>query len=229
VSGGRQGAGWGRPVRVLIVEDQALVRQGMRTLLELEEGLEVVGEAADGFEALERAPDLVPDVALVDVRMPRMNGIELIKRLSEEYPQVRCLILTTFDDDRYVFDGLRAGAKGYLLKNTPSEDLAVAIKKVDRGEAVLGGEITTKVVEELGRLSKAPGEQHPGSESLSEREMEVLSLVAKGLSNREIAKRLYITEGTVKNHISNVLRKLGFRDRTQAALYAQEHGWIEHP
>jgi DNA-binding NarL/FixJ family response regulator len=229
VSGDRESAGQRRLVRVLIVEDQALVRQGLRTLLELEEGLEVVGEAADGVEALGLAPDLHPDVALVDLRMPRMDGIELIERLSGELPAVRCLILTTFDDDHYVFEGLRAGAKGYLLKDTPSEDLAVAIKKVDRGEAVLGGEITAKVIEELQRLSKAPGEHHPGAESLSEREMEVLGLVADGLSNREIAKRLYITEGTVKNHISNVLRKLGFRDRTQAALYAVEHGWIELP
>jgi DNA-binding NarL/FixJ family response regulator len=222
VSGGRV-----RTVRVLIVEDQTLVRQGLKTLLELEEGLEVVGEAADGVEALERTSDFDPEVVLVDVRMPRMDGIELIKRLSEEHPAVRCLILTTFDDDRYIFEGLRAGAKGYLLKDTPSEDLAVAIKKVNRGEAVLGGEITAKVIEELGRLSKAPGEHHPSAESLSEREMEVLGLVADGRSNREIAKRLYITEGTVKNHISNILRKLGFRDRTQAALYAVEHGWLE--
>ena len=219
----------GRSARVMIVEDQALVRGGLKTLLEFERGVEVVGEAADGVEALERIAEFDPDVALVDVRMPRMDGIELIRRLSEDYPRVKCVVLTTFEDDHYVFEGLKAGAKGYLLKDTPPEDLAIAISKVLRGESVLSGEITTKVIEELGRLSKAPGERRPSVESISERELEVLKLVASGLSNREIAKTLYITEGTVKNHISNVLRKLGFRDRTQAALYASEHGWIEHP
>jgi DNA-binding NarL/FixJ family response regulator len=217
-----------RPVRVLIVEDQALVRQGLRTILDLEEGIRVVGEAADGVEALERIPDLLPEVALVDVRMPRMDGIELVRRLGQEHPHVMSIFLTTFDDDEYVFEGLRAGGRGYVLKDTPSEELAAAIKRVRRGEAVLGGEITSKVIEEFGRLSKAPSEHGAGSGSLSERELEDLKLVASGASNREIAKKLYITEGTVKNHISNVLRKLGFRDRTQAALYAQEHGWLEH-
>jgi DNA-binding NarL/FixJ family response regulator len=215
-----------RPVRVLIVEDQALVRQGLSTILDLEEGIRVVGEAADGVEALERIPELLPEVALVDVRMPRMDGIELVRRLRQEHPHVMPIFLTTFDDEEYVFEGLRAGGRGYILKDTPSEELAAAIRKVHRGEAVLGAEITSKVIEEFGRLSKAPGEH--GAGSLSERELEVLKLVATGASNREIAKKLYITEGTVKNHISNVLRKLGFRDRTQAALYAQEHGWLEH-
>ncbi len=219
----------GRAVRVLIVEDQALVRQGLRTILDLEEGIQVVGEAADGVEALERISELLPEVALVDVRMPRMDGIELVRHLRQEYPHVMPIFLTTFDDDEYVFEGLRAGGRGYVLKDTPSEELAATIQKVHRGEAVLGGEITSKVIEEFGRLSKAPGAGGAGSESLSEREIEVLKLVASGASNREIAKKLYITEGTVKNHISNVLRKLGFRDRTQAALYAVEHGWIEHP
>jgi DNA-binding NarL/FixJ family response regulator len=218
----------GRPVRVLIVEDQALVRQGLRTILDLEEGIQVVGEAADGVEALERISHVLPDVALVDVRMPRMDGIELVRHLRQEYPHIMHIFLTTFDDDEYVFEGLRAGGRGYVLKDTPSEELAAMIQKVHRGEAVLGGQITSKVIEEFGRLSKAPGTGGAGSESLSERELEVLKLVASGASNREIAKTLYITEGTVKNHISNVLRKLGFRDRTQAALYAQEHGWIEH-
>jgi DNA-binding NarL/FixJ family response regulator len=217
-----------RPVRVLIVEDQVLVRQGLRTILDLEEGIQVVGEAADGVEALERIPELLPEVALVDVRMPRMDGIELVRRLRQEHPHVMPVFLTTFDDDEYVFEGLKAGGRGYVLKDTPSEELAAAIQNVHRGEAVLSGEITSKVIEEFGRLSNAPGEHGVGSGSLSERELEVLKLVASGASNREIAKKLYITEGTVKNHISNVLRKLGFRDRTQAALYAQEHGWIEH-
>ena len=219
----------GRAVQVLIVEDQALVRQGLRTILDLEEGIQVVGEAADGVEALERISEVLPDVALVDVRMPRMDGIEFVRHLRQEYPHVMPIFLTTFDDDEYVFEGLRAGGRGYVLKDTPSEELAAVIKKVHRGEAVLGGQITSKVIDEFGRLSKAPGAEGAGSESLSEREIEVLKLVASGASNREIAKKLYITEGTVKNHISNVLRKLGFRDRTQAALYAVEHGWIDRP
>nr|WP_273842753.1 response regulator transcription factor [Rubrobacter calidifluminis] len=216
------------PVRVMIVEDQALMREGLRTLLELEEGVRVVGEASDGVEALEIIPDVRPDVALVDVRMPRMDGIELIERLGREHPKVAAIILTTFDDDEYVFRGLRAGARGYILKDTPSEELAAAIKKVHRGEAVLDGPITLKVISEIGRLA-GPAAQRGGSEVLSEREMEVLRLVASGASNREIARTLYITEGTVKNHISSILRKLGFRDRTQAALYAAERGWIEVP
>ncbi|BBL79007.1 DNA-binding response regulator [Rubrobacter xylanophilus] len=213
------------PVRVMIVEDQALMREGLRTLLDLEEGVEVVGEAADGVEALERLPGARPEVVLVDVRMPRMDGIELIERLRREHPEVAAIILTTFDDDDYVFRGLRAGARGYILKDTPSEELAAAIEKVHRGEAVLDGPITLKVISELGRLSKEPAGPGP----LSEREMEVLRLVASGASNREIARSLYITEGTVKNHISSILRKLGFRDRTQAALYAVERGWMEEP
>lgn len=214
------------PVRVMIVEDQALMREGLRTLLELEEGVEVVGEASDGVEALERIPRVRPEVMLVDVRMPRMDGIELIERLGREHPEVAAIILTTFDDDDYVFRGLRAGAKGYILKDVPSEELAAAIRKVYRGGAVLDGPITLKVISEIGRLSKGVAPR-PGSEVLSEREMEVLRLVASGASNREIARALYITEGTVKNHISSILRKLGFRDRTQAALYAAERGWIE--
>ncbi len=219
----------GNPVRVMIVEDQALMRQGLHTLLDLEEGVEVVGEAANGVEALERIPELRPEVALVDVRMPGMDGITLIERLASEYPQIAPIILTTFDDDEYVFHGLRAGARGYILKDTPSEELAAAIQKVHQGEAVLDGPITAKVITELGRLSRAPGGPQPHPEALSEREMDVLRLVASGASNREIARQLYITEGTVKNHISNVLKKLGFRDRTQAALYAVERGWIYLP
>lgn len=218
-----------RAVRVVIVEDQALVRGGLATLLGLEDGVEVAGEAADGVEALELVAEVDPDVALVDVRMPRMDGIELIRHLKERNARVRCIVLTTFEDDRYVFEGLAAGARGYLLKDTPPEELAAAVRRVQAGQAVLGGEITAKVVEEFGRLARAPGERQPGLESVSERELEVLKLVARGLSNREIAQKLFITEGTVKNHITSVLRKLGLRDRTQAALYASEHGWLDLP
>ncbi len=214
------------PVRVLIVDDQALIRQALKTLLDLESGIEVVGEAADGIEALELIPDARPDVALVDVRMPRMDGVELVRRLAEDHPRVAAVVLTTFDDDEYVFEGLRAGARGYLLKDTVSGELVSAIEKASRGEVFLGGPVASKVVSELRRVTGGTAKQGP-SGALSERELEVLKLVAAGFSNREIAKALYITEGTVKNHISNVLRKLDLRDRTQAAFYAVERGWIE--
>ena len=215
-----------RPIRVFLVDDQVLMRQGLRTLLDLDERVEVVGEASDGVEALERLRALRPDVALVDVRMPRMDGVELVGRLAEEHPRVAAVILTTFDDDEYIFTGLRAGAKGYLLKDTPSEELVAAIEKANRGEAVLGGSITLKVIEEL-RRSREPAPDPQNPDSLSEREIEVLSLIGSGASNREIARTLYITEGTTKNHISKILRKLGLRDRTQAALYAAERGYVK--
>lgn len=216
------------PVRVMIVDDQVLMRQGLKTLLDLDDRVEVVGEAADGVEALEKVGGLRPEVALVDVRMPRMDGVELIARLSAEYPSVAALALTTFEDDEYVFGGLRAGAAGYLLKDTPSEELVVAIEKVSRGETVLGGTVAARVVKELRRLPEPRGDSDP-PEDLSEREAEVLKLVGAGASNREISRRLYITEGTTKNHISKILRKLGLRDRTQAALYAAERWSRQDP
>lgn len=215
----------GRPVRVLIVDDQVLMRQGLRTLLDLDPRVEVVGEAADGVEALEKVGELRPEVALVDVRMPRMDGVELVRRLSAEHPSVAALVLTTFEDDEYVFGGLRAGAKGYLLKDTPSAELAAAVERVRRGETVLGGTVAARVVSELVRLPEPAGA--PEATPLSEREVEVLRLVGSGASNKEISRRLYITEGTAKNHVSKILRKLGLNDRTQAALYAAERGWTE--
>src|SRR3712207_2324911 len=160
--------------------------------------------------------------------MPRMDGVELVRRLAEEHPRVAAVILTTFDDDEYVFSGLRAGAKGYLLKDTPSEELVAAIEKASRGEAVLGGSITLKVISELQRPREPAAVPH-NPDALSERELEVLRLICSGASNREIAQTLYITEGTTKNHISKILRKLGLRDRTQAALYAAEHGYVKRP
>jgi DNA-binding NarL/FixJ family response regulator len=217
----------GRPVRVLIVDDQVLMRQGLRTLLDLDERVEVVGEAADGVEALEKVGELRPEVALVDVRMPRMDGVELVRRLSAEHPSVAALVLTTFEDDEYVFGGLRAGAKGYLLKDTPSEELAAAIVKVRRGETVLGGTVASRVVRELARLPERADAPDVEAGALSEREVEVLRLVGSGASNKEISRKLFITEGTAKNHISKILRKLDLKDRTQAALYAAERGWTE--
>jgi len=217
-----------KPIRVLLVDDQVLMRRGLRKLLEVEDGIEVVGEAADGVEALQIVPETRPDVALVDARMPKMDGVELIKRLSKEHPRVAAIVLTTFDDDEYIFGGLGAGAKGYLLKDTPPEELVLGIMKANRSETVLGGQIAARVVSEL-RRTTYPAERttRPGDEILSEREVEVAKLVGAGATNREIARSLYITEGTAKNHISKILRKLDLRDRTQLALYAVERGWTK--
>jgi len=208
-------------VRVFVVEDQLLVRRGIVELLEPEEEVEVVGEAEDGVEALRQIPRLKPDVALVDARMPRMDGIELIRRLSEEHPRVAAIVLTTFDDDEYVFGGLRAGAKGYLLKDTSPEDLVSAIKKASRSETVLGSPVASRLVAEVVR-SPIPAADESGTDSdvLSKREIEVTKLVGQGATNAEIAGELYISEGTAKNNVSKILRKLGLRDRTQLALYA---------
>ncbi|MDA8370503.1 MAG: response regulator transcription factor [Nocardiopsaceae bacterium] len=228
--GGADGAAGS--VRVLIVDDQVLLRHGLRKLLEIEEGIEIVGDAADGMEALERlaaaGPDLMPDVALVDARMPRMDGVALISRLAAQYPRIAAVVLTTFDDDDYIFGGLRAGAKGYLLKDTPPDELVSAIRRAARGETVLGGPAAERVVAALRspeRVPQAPVAGAPAPPApLSEREMEVARLVGRGDSNREIARRLFITEGTVKNHISSILRKLELRDRTQLALWVDRSG-----
>jgi DNA-binding NarL/FixJ family response regulator len=215
------------PVRVIVVEDQLLVRRGLIGLLEPEEDVEVVGEARDGVEALREIPRVRPDVALVDARMPRMDGIELIRRLSDEHPRVAAIVLTTFDDDEYVFGGLRAGAKGYLLKDTSPEDLVSAIRKASTGETVLGGPVASRLVAELTRSPGPEGERtEDDSEVLSGREVEVTKLVGRGATNAEIAGELYISEGTAKNNVSKILRKLGLRDRTQLALYAARR-WPE--
>jgi DNA-binding NarL/FixJ family response regulator len=206
------------------VDDQALVRRGLAKLLEIEDSVEVVGEAADGVEALSLVSSANPNVALVDARMPRMDGVELIRRLSEEHPRVASIVLTTFDDDEYVFGGLRAGAKGYLLKDTPPEELVLAIEKAHRGETVLGGQIAARVVSEL---KSAVGSRMGDRGGLSEREAEVAKLVGSGATNAEIARTLYISEGTARNHVSKILRKLDLRDRTLLAIWAAEHGLTE--
>lgn len=213
----------GKPIRVVIVEDQLLVRRGIVELLEPEEEVEVVGEAGDGAEAMREFPHLRPDVALVDARMPGMDGIELIRRLSEEHPRIKAVVLTTFDDDEYIFGGLRAGARGYLLKDTSPEDLVSAIKKVSKGETVLGSPVASRLVAEL---TRSPVFEEEEPEVLSGREIEVSRLVGQGATNAEISRSLYISEGTAKNNVSKILRKLGLRDRTQLALYAARR-WPE--
>ena len=208
------------PIRVLLVEDQTLMRQGLKTILNLEPGLQVVGEAADGEAGIRQALDLRPDVILMDVQMPGMGGIEAISAICAVWPEARIIILTTFGRDEYVFQGIRAGAVGYLLKDAPADDLVQTIRRVHAGEVFIQPEIASRLLREL----IAP--QDWLIEPLSEREREVLVLVAQGYSNREIAERLVLAEGTVKNHVSNILGKLQAENRTQAADIARRHGLI---
>ena len=215
-------------IRILLVDDQALFREGLRTLLSVQRDLEVVGEAANGEEALRVACALRPAVVLMDMRMPVLDGVAATRRLRADQPECRVIALTTFDDDEYVFEGLRAGAVGYLLKDAPSEKLVEAIRAAARGESFLQPSVAAKVVAEFARLSDQAVPRRSSSlvEPLSERELEILCIVASGASNKEVAARLFIAEGTVKNHVTNILGKLGVRDRLQAALKAKELGLI---
>jgi DNA-binding NarL/FixJ family response regulator len=224
-----------QPPRVLIVDDQALFRQGLRTLLDLEESIEVVGTAVDGSDAVRKVEELAPDVVLMDLRMPVMDGIAATRAIKRSHPEVHVLVLTTFDDDESILGALQAGASGYVLKNTPSEDLARDIQVTSSGGSVLSPSVAGRVIAEMisgqeRRSGRGAGPSDlfddEGRERLSERELEVLALAAAGLTNREIGRRLSITEGTVKNHVSAVLSKLRLRDRTQAVLFARERGWV---
>jgi len=215
-----QGATINGAVSVLIVDDHAIVRRGIRALLETEEGFEVVGEAEDGQEALEKIEALNPDVVLLDLLMPRMDGIEVTRRLRARDARTRILVLTSFAADDKVFPAIKAGASGYLLKDTGPEALVQAIGQVCRGESSLSPTIARKVLQELSRPSDRPPTQDP----LTEREVEVLQVVAKGKSNQEIAEILQISEATVRTHVSNILGKLHLASRTQAALYALREG-----
>jgi len=214
-------------IRILLVDDQRLMREGLRILLELEPDLQIAGEATDGQSALEAYAELEPDVVLMDVRMPGMDGVEATWRLHERWPEARVIILTTFDDDEYVFEGLRAGARGYLLKDVSGHDLAEAVRTVAAGGALIEPSVARKVVAEFARVARPVRPPDAGlAEPLSEREVEILRLVAQGLSNREIADRLSLAQGTVKNYVTTILQKLGTRDRTQAALRARELGML---
>ena len=209
-----------KAIRVLVADDQALFREALRTLLSVQPDIEVVGEAADGEEAVCLARELEPAVVLMDLQMPVLDGVAATRSVP---PACRVIILTTFDDDEYVFEGLRAGAVGYLLKDAPSEKLVEAIKAAARGESFLQPSVAAKVVAEFARMAdRSPVRTQPLIEPLSDRELEILQRIASGASNKEIAARLSIAEGTVKNHITNILGKLGVRDRTQAALKARE-------
>lgn len=215
------------PVRVLLVDDQALFREALATLLDVRDDIEVVGEAADGDEALRRAAALSPDVVLMDLRMPVLDGVAATRRLRVERPEVRVIALTTFDDDEEVFAALRAGAVGYLLKDVSSERLVEAIGAASRGESVLQPSVAAKVIARFAQLpDEATLRPQPLVVPLSDRELEIVRLLADGRSNREIATALFLAEGTVKNHVTNVLAKLGARDRTQAALRARSLGLV---
>jgi len=214
-------------IRLLIVDDQRLMREGLRTLLELEGGFEIVGEAANGQAAFDAYAELKPDVVLMDIRMPGMDGVEATRRLCARWPEVRVIILTTFDDDANVFEGLRAGAVGYLLKDLSGQELANAVRTVYKGGALIEPTVAKRVMAEFARLHPPARSIDDGLlEPLSERELEILKLISAGLSNREIGAKLGLSEGTVKNYVTNVLQKIGVRDRTQAALRGRELGLI---
>jgi DNA-binding NarL/FixJ family response regulator len=215
-------------IRVLLVDDQKLIREGLRTLLEMEEDIRIVGEAADGLAAVTAFEEHSPDVVLMDIRMPKVDGVEATRRIRSREPDAKVLVLTTFDEDALVFEAVRVGARGYLLKDVSGADLAAAVRSVARGGAALQPAVARKVMDAFARLAE------PGSaparhlaEPLSVRERAVLGLLARGHSNKEIAEKLFLAEGTVKNHVSTILAKIDARDRTQAALKARELGLLE--
>jgi DNA-binding NarL/FixJ family response regulator len=214
-------------IRILLVDDQALFREGLRILLSSQPDFDVVAEAANGEEALRQAAVHQPDVVLMDLRMPVLDGVAATRRMHELYPVTRVIALTTFDEDEYIFEGLRAGAFGYLLKDVPSQKLFEAIYAANRGEYFLMPSVTARVMKEFSRLPRSQPVQTPPNQSpLSEREKQILRMVARGASNKEIAEELVIAEGTVKNHLSNIFDKLEARDRMQAVLKSKEMGII---
>jgi DNA-binding NarL/FixJ family response regulator len=216
-------------IRVLIADDQALVRGGFRAILEAEPDIDVVAEAGDGAEALDLARRHRVDVVLMDIRMPRLDGIEATRRLLAEprNPPTRVLVLTTFDLDEYVYEALRAGASGFLLKDVPPEHLAPAVRTAASGEALLAPSVTRRLIEEFTRRPVPGGPSSASLQQLTPRERDVLTLVARGMSNHEIAERLFVGESTVKTHVAHVLSKLGARDRIHAVVFAYESGHVQ--
>jgi DNA-binding NarL/FixJ family response regulator len=214
-------------IRVLIADDQALVRGGFRLILEAQKDIEVVGEAQDGEDAFTQARELQPDVVLMDIRMPKMDGLEATRRLLSDGSESRVLVLTTFDADEYVYEAMRAGASGFLLKDVRPEQLADAVRVVASGDALLAPAITRRLIEDFMRRP-APGSGKPPELSeLSQRELEVLKLIAQGLSNAEIAASLFLSEATIKTHVTHILTKLRLRDRVQAVVLSYECGLVQ--
>jgi DNA-binding NarL/FixJ family response regulator len=214
-------------LRIVLADDQPLVRAGFRLILEAEDDVDVVGEAGDGEEAVAAAQRLQPDVVLMDVQMPKLDGVEATRRIAQDTAsRSRVVILTTFERDDYVFEALRAGASGFMLKNAAPEELVRAVRIVAAGEALLAPSITRRVIEDYAQRL-APRKNDTGLDQLTERELEVLRLLATGKSNAELAKHLYLGEGTVKTHVSHVFGKLGLRDRVQAVVFAYESGLVE--
>ncbi|WUV17593.1 response regulator transcription factor [Streptomyces sp. NBC_01485] len=214
-------------IRVLIADDQQMVRQGFTVLLNAHPGIEVIGQAVNGLDAIAKVDELAPDVVLMDIRMPELGGVDATHRITLAHPHIKVLVLTTFDLDEYVYDALRAGASGFLLKDASADQLAEAVRVVAAGDALLAPGITRKLIAEFSRLDgkpRAPLKERIGD--LTERETEVLSLIAQGLSNAEIASHLFVAEQTVKTHVGRILVKLGLRDRTQAAVFAYESGLV---
>lgn len=207
-------------IKILLVEDQTLMRQGLKTILDLEPGLRVIGDASDGESGVQLALEMRPDVILMDVQMPRLNGVDATAQLCRQWPEAKVIILTTFDRDDYVYQGVRAGALGYLLKDAPANRLIETIRRVHAGEVFIQPEIASRALREMMRPTAAT------TEPLSEREREVLLLLAQGASNKYMAEKLFITEGTVKNHVSNILAKLQAENRTQAADIARKQGLV---
>ncbi|MEU6080133.1 response regulator transcription factor [Streptomyces sp. NPDC047108] len=214
-------------IRVVIADDQMMVRQGFTVLLNTHPDIEVVGQAVDGLDAVDQVTRLRPDVVLMDIRMPELGGIEATRRITAGLPEVRVLVLTTFDLDEYVYEALRAGASGFLLKDASADQLADAVRVVASGDALLAPGVTRRLIAEFSRISGSPRPlEKDRVGSLTERETEVLGLIARGLSNAEIAEHLIVAEQTVKTHVSRILVKLGLRDRTQAAVFAYETGIV---
>ena len=215
-------------IRVVLADDQALLRAGFRMILDSEADLEVVAEAANGREAVQIALEHRPDVVLMDIRMPELDGIEATRRLAATggQPGIRVLMLTTFDLNEYVYEALRAGASGFLLKDVPAEQLAAGVRVVAAGDALLAPSITRRLIEEFAHMPQPASEEPPGLSELTPRELEVFKLVARGLSNAEIAQTLFVSETTVKTHVARVLMKLGLRDRVQAVVLAYEAGIV---
>jgi DNA-binding NarL/FixJ family response regulator len=214
-------------IRVVIADDQGLVRMGLRKILEIEPDTEVIGEAADGEQAFRMATRLQPDVVLMDIRMPVLDGIEATRRLVGTHPSIRVLMLTTFGLDNYVYESLRAGASGFMLKDAPPEEIAAAVRIVASGDALLAPSITRSVIEQFARQPAPVSAQLPAAvAALTHREREVLDLLVAGLSNPEICDRLFISDATAKTHVARILQKLGLRDRIQVVIYAYESGFV---